>query len=83
MGVGGASLLKNGSDVVRHAGGALEQKMKGGYERQTQMANYLMGGNMQNGLATMYGGNHMMMGGYYGQGVYGNYGGAGFSPGHW
>lgn len=56
--VGGASALKNGSDVAMHAGGAIEQKMKGGYERQTRLAGMMFGGNMNAGLGQFYGGNY-------------------------
>jgi len=56
--VGGASALKNGSDIMTHGGGMIEQGMKGGYSRQTQLAQQMMGGNMAGGLGQFYGGNY-------------------------
>jgi len=73
--VGGASLLKDGTDVVRHGAGAMQQSMQGGYQRQSAMASRMFGGNMGFGLGMARGGNSAMYGGQYGQyGYGGNYG---------
>ena len=72
--VGGVGLLKNGTDMVRHGGGMIEQGMKGGYTRQTRMAQMMMGGGGAAGLGMAYGGNY---------GGYGGYGGGGSGIGSW
>lgn len=50
----GLSAVKNGSDVLVHAGGMMEQSAKGGYEYQTRLGN-MMAGNMSYGMAGLYG----------------------------
>ena len=70
--VGGVGLLKNGSDMALHGAGMIEQKLKGGYENQTRMAQMMMGGNTAWGMGMAYGGQHSMYGGGYGMPGYGN-----------
>ena len=75
--VGGVSALKNGADLATHGMGAMEQKMKGGYQNQTRMASMMFGGNFGASSAMAYGGNHQMMGGAYGNYGYGAHGAGG------
>ena len=68
--------------MLTHGAGWAQQKMQGGYERNTQMIHSMFNMNTQQGLQSWYGGNHQMMGGYYGQGAYANHGYP-MTPGYW
>lgn len=56
--VGGASMAKNASDTMMHAGGFIEQQVRfGGYENQTRIAQQMFYGNSFGGAALAYGAN--------------------------